>query len=39
LWLAVTQLLAGNMQGVLKVLQVGLQSLEHEDFVKKLSSD
>lgn len=39
LWLAVTQLLAGNMQSVLKVLQVGLQSLEHEDFVKKLSSD
>lgn len=39
LWLAVTQLLAGNMQSVLKVLQVGLQSAEHEDFVNKLSSD
>ncbi|WP_445631290.1 Uma2 family endonuclease [Nostoc sp. DSM 114167] len=36
LWLAVTELLAGNMQGVLKVLQAGLQSAEHEDFINKL---
>ncbi|MBE9107117.1 Uma2 family endonuclease [Nostoc cf. edaphicum LEGE 07299] len=39
LWLAAMELLAGNMQGVLKVLQVGLQSAEHEDFIKKLGSD
>ncbi|WP_448267324.1 Uma2 family endonuclease [Nostoc sp. DSM 114159] len=39
LWLAVTELLAGNMQGVLKVLQAGLQSAEHEDFIQKLGSD
>jgi Uma2 family endonuclease len=39
LWLAATELLAGNMQGVLKVLQVGLQSAEHGDFIKKLGSD
>lgn len=38
LWLAATELLAGNMQGVLKVLQAGLQSAEHEDFIKKLGS-
>ncbi|MFN6530333.1 Uma2 family endonuclease [Nostoc sp. ChiSLP03a] len=39
LWLAATELLAGNMQVVLKVLQAGLQSAEHEDFIKKLGSD
>ncbi|MHC5745748.1 MAG: Uma2 family endonuclease [Nostoc sp.] len=39
LWLAVTELLAGNMQSVLKVLQAGLQSSEHGDFIKKLGSD
>ncbi|MCC5614350.1 Uma2 family endonuclease [Nostoc sp. CHAB 5836] len=39
LWLATTKLLAGNMQGVLKVLQTGLQSVEHGDFIKKLGSD
>ncbi|OYD93926.1 hypothetical protein CDG76_18345 [Nostoc sp. 'Peltigera membranacea cyanobiont' 210A] len=38
LWLAATELLAGNMQGVLKVLQAGLQSAEHEDFIQKLGS-
>ncbi|MEH2112462.1 Uma2 family endonuclease [Nostoc sp.] len=38
LWLAATELLAGNMQGVLKVLQAGLQSAEHGDFVNKLGS-
>lgn len=38
LWLAATELLAGNMQGVLKVLQAGLQSAEHGDFIKKLGS-
>ncbi|RCJ39480.1 hypothetical protein A6769_06935 [Nostoc punctiforme NIES-2108] len=39
LWLAATELLAGNMQSVLKVLQAGLQSAEHGDFLKKLGSD
>ncbi|MEH2231405.1 MAG: Uma2 family endonuclease [Nostoc sp.] len=39
LWLAATELLAGNMQGVLKVLQAGLQSAEHGDFIHKLGSD
>ncbi|MEH2126043.1 Uma2 family endonuclease [Nostoc sp.] len=39
LWLAATELLAGNMQGVLKVLQAGLQSAEHGDFIQKLGSD
>ncbi|MEH1820900.1 MAG: hypothetical protein V7L31_17775 [Nostoc sp.] len=39
LWLAATELLAGNMQSVLKVLQAGLQSAEHGDFIKKLGSD
>jgi Uma2 family endonuclease len=36
LWLAVTELLAGNMQRVLSVLQAGLQSPEHLAFVEKL---
>ncbi|MBN3892160.1 MAG: Uma2 family endonuclease [Nostoc sp. JL31] len=39
LWLAATELLEGNMQSVLKVLQAGLQSAEHGDFIKKLGSD
>lgn len=39
LWLAATEVLAGNMQGVLKVLQAGLQSAEHGDFIKKLGSN
>ncbi|MEH2356961.1 Uma2 family endonuclease [Nostoc sp.] len=39
LWLAATELLAGNMQGVLKVLQAGLQSVEHGYFIQKLGSD
>ncbi|MBE9004515.1 Uma2 family endonuclease [Fortiea sp. LEGE XX443] len=38
LWLAVSQLLAGNMQQVLTVLQAGLQSAEHQAFVDKLTS-
>jgi len=37
LWLAVAELLAGNMQGVLNVLQAGLGSDEHGEFVKKLA--
>ncbi|MBO1063592.1 MULTISPECIES: Uma2 family endonuclease [Nostocales] len=36
LWLAVNELLIGNMQVVLNVLQAGLQSLEHADFIEKL---
>jgi len=36
LWLAVAELLAGNMQAVLAVLQAGLQSPEHTAFVEKL---
>lgn len=39
LWLAVTELLAGNMQHVLAVLQEGVQSPEHAAFVQKLASD
>jgi Uma2 family endonuclease len=39
LWLAVTELLAGNMQSVLAVLQQGVQSPEHAAFVQKLVSD
>jgi len=38
LWLAVAELLAGNMQSVLTVLQAGLQSPEHAAFVQKLAS-
>jgi Uma2 family endonuclease len=38
LWLAVAELLAGDMQQVLAVLQTGLQSLEHEAFVQKLAA-
>lgn len=36
LWLAVNELLTGNMQVVLNVLQAGLQSVEHADFIEKL---
>ncbi|WP_414578267.1 Uma2 family endonuclease [Anabaena sp. CCY 9402-a] len=37
LWLAIADLLAGNVQSVLAVLQTGLQSIEHATFVKKLA--
>ncbi|MDZ8077540.1 MAG: Uma2 family endonuclease [Nostoc sp. DcaGUA01] len=37
LWLAVPELLAGNMQSVLTVLQAGLQSPEHAAFIEKLA--
>lgn len=37
LWLAVSDLLAGNMQRVLAVLQEGVQSPEHGAFVQKLA--
>lgn len=37
LWLAVSELLAGNMQQVLSVLQAGLESPEHAVFTEKLS--
>jgi Uma2 family endonuclease len=39
LWLAVSELLAGNMQQVLTILQAGLQSAEHGDFVEKLACE
>lgn len=39
LWLAVAELLEGNMQGVLRVVQVGLQSPEHAKFIQKLARD
>jgi Uma2 family endonuclease len=39
LWLAVVELLAGNMQRVLAVLQEGMQSPEHGAFVQKLASN
>ncbi|OKH31202.1 hypothetical protein NIES2119_29405 [[Phormidium ambiguum] IAM M-71] len=38
LWLAVADLLAGNMQQVLTVLQAGLRSPEYLAFTQKLSS-
>ncbi len=38
LWLAVTELLAGNMLSVLTILQAGLLSPEHAAFVQKLAS-
>jgi Uma2 family endonuclease len=38
LWLAVNDLLAGNMSEVLQVLQAGLQSVEHANFVSKLGN-
>lgn len=37
LWLAVPELLAGNMQTVLAVLREGLQSPEHQVFVQQLA--
>ncbi len=37
LWLAITELLDGNMQRVLAVLQTGLQSVEHATFVQTLN--
>ncbi|CCI01163.1 Genome sequencing data, contig C299 (fragment) [Microcystis aeruginosa PCC 9443] len=37
LWLDVNALLAGNLGQVLTVLQQGLASQEHQDFLKKLS--
>ncbi|MBD2680209.1 MULTISPECIES: Uma2 family endonuclease [Nostoc] len=37
LWLVVAELLAGNMQPVLTILQAGLQSPEHAAFVEKLA--
>lgn len=39
LWLAVAPILAGNMQPVLAVLQEGVQSPEHAEFVQKLARD
>ncbi|MEQ9667242.1 Uma2 family endonuclease [Coleofasciculus sp. G2-EDA-02] len=39
LWLAVAELLAGNMPPVLTVLQAGLQSPEHRAFVQKLANE
>jgi len=39
LWLAVADLLAGDMQEVLAVLQAGLQSPDHAGFVQKLASN
>lgn len=38
LWLAVEALLAGDMVQVLKVLQTGLQSPEHQAFVQELAN-
>lgn len=37
LWLAVRELLGGNMQQILAVLQKGLSSAEHEAFVQDLA--
>ncbi|MEL7036688.1 MAG: Uma2 family endonuclease [Cyanobacteria bacterium J06592_8] len=34
LWLAVNELLSGNMKQVLKILQMGLESVEHEKFIE-----
>ncbi|MBH8572495.1 Uma2 family endonuclease [Nostocaceae cyanobacterium CENA369] len=39
LWLSMLDLLAGNMQQVLTVLQLGLNSPEHQIFVERLSSE
>ncbi len=36
LWLAGSELLAGNMAQVLAVLQQGLNSEEHSNFIKQL---
>ncbi len=37
LWLAVNELLSGNMQQVLQVLQTGLESEEHQQFIQPLT--
>jgi hypothetical protein len=37
LWLAVEDLLAGNMVRVLAVLQAGLATAEYADFIQQLS--
>jgi Uma2 family endonuclease len=37
LWLSVNDLLSGQMQQVLNILQTGLQSTEHEAFVQQLA--
>ena len=37
LWLAVTELLAGNMQSVLAVIQEGVHSPEHAAFIQKVA--
>jgi Uma2 family endonuclease len=37
LWLAVSEVLMGNMQSVLAALQAGLQSPEHTVFIQKLA--
>jgi Uma2 family endonuclease len=39
LWLAVTEFLAGNMTKVLAVLQQGLNSTEHTNFVQKFEKN
>lgn len=38
LWLSVTDLLAGNLPQVLAIGQIGMQSSEHAEFVKKLAA-
>jgi Uma2 family endonuclease len=38
LWLAVTDLLTGNMRTVLSVLQDGLSSAQHQSFVQQLTA-
>ncbi|MEH2260329.1 hypothetical protein [Nostoc sp.] len=38
LWLSMSNLIAGNMQQVLAVLQLGLNSSEYQIFVQQLSS-
>jgi hypothetical protein len=39
LWLEANELLAGKMQQVLAVLQLGLKSAEHQGFVEKLACE
>lgn len=39
LWLSMSDLLAGNMQQVLAMLQLGLNSPEHQIFVQQLSGE
>ncbi len=38
LWLAVNGLREGDMAGVLAVLQQGLQTAEHQEFVERLNT-